>query len=890
MACGGIRKNVDKKISVIISIKDASRVIKELFTSLAGSGLNIVDLTIVGNKIEELRNVAPIDTNMLEIDSEKKRIDLINKTMAEASGEIIFFIGDNAIFPKGSLHNLLDCLLSDDKIALAVPVTNSSLGPQRVDMIGRGEYRGDFGYGSVEKLDDWAMAYQEANKGRKIDTYEFTESAFFIRSSTARLLAGADGHFFDPVFTNEYFRNVDVSRRIVSQGLKTTICGASYVHVDEEESRYKTQEELQAGEENIINDAEDEKNYRKKWDRKQKVIAMMLVHNEDIYLEKCLDGLQKYTDGAVILDDRSTNEKTMEILKSGKYKGFIRDIFRNPDDYKRDKERDEKRLNQMVAAQDPDWILQIDPDQLFEDKMQTALPILTNPVIPSTEGYLFRVYHLWDAETQYRGDSSFNVNYEIKLIRNTDDYKKDNIVNIEKIIATDLRVKHFGYLKRSDRLRRSKLIEEADESKKELYEKLNNKKGMSLLFWNDLKKGRTVSLCMIVKNETDQLRRCLKSAKGLYDELIVVWSGDNEDTKKILEEYGAKIIRYIWKGDFSDARNTGIRKATKDWVLWLDADEYIDPGSVQRWRKCVDYADNIAISTWKVDLNKDLNENNRWGFLRLFRNGQKVNFAGKVHEVPKLPKYKSPIASNLEVFHQGYFHEAMPEKNKRNKEIALKEIKTNPKNHMGYFEMGRITMGRKKWKEALKYFEKGLRLSRAVNPVYFISIANCYMNLSKYDEAIKICHEALAMNNLYAELYMIIGSAYIKKDMLDNAIFIYGCLLNIKKPLYTEVMIQDANYSEKPLDVLAKLYLKRGMISSAKKCFDRIKKKDPSFENKLPMDALSKLRGFDDEWVKYGGIKKYWGDSYFENNFGSYDLNVGGLKMKLPLDTQFFHN
>ena len=91
-----------------------------------------------------------------------------------------------------------------------------------------------------------------------------------------------------------------------------------------------------------------------------------------------------------------------------------------------------------------------------------------------------------------------------------------------------------------------------------------------------------LSLCMIVKNEETVLERCLESAAGKNnrqenptDEIIIADTGSTDGTKKFAEAYGAKIYDFPWKNDFSAARNFAFSKATGDYILWLDADDYI---------------------------------------------------------------------------------------------------------------------------------------------------------------------------------------------------------------------------------------------------------------------------------------------------------------------------
>ncbi len=50
-----------------------------------------------------------------------------------------------------------------------------------------------------------------------------------------------------------------------------------------------------------------------------------------------------------------------------------------------------------------------------------------------------------------------------------------------------------------------------------------------------------LSVAMIVKNEQQNLPRCLESLKGLFAELIVVDTGSIDQTIKIAKDYGAKV-------------------------------------------------------------------------------------------------------------------------------------------------------------------------------------------------------------------------------------------------------------------------------------------------------------------------------------------------------------
>ncbi len=92
----------------------------------------------------------------------------------------------------------------------------------------------------------------------------------------------------------------------------------------------------------------------------------------------------------------------------------------------------------------------------------------------------------------------------------------------------------------------------------------------------------TFSLCMIVKNESKVLRRCLSSLADIMDEIIIVDTGSTDNTKEIAAEFTNKIYDYVWINDFADARNFAFSKATMDYIYSADADEVLDEINRQR--------------------------------------------------------------------------------------------------------------------------------------------------------------------------------------------------------------------------------------------------------------------------------------------------------------------
>lgn len=91
----------------------------------------------------------------------------------------------------------------------------------------------------------------------------------------------------------------------------------------------------------------------------------------------------------------------------------------------------------------------------------------------------------------------------------------------------------------------------------------------------------TLSLCMIVKDEEAVLGRCLESVATCIDEFVIVDTGSTDKTKEIAARY-APPYAFAWNDDFAAARNFAFSKASKDYILWLDADDYVSPENAAR--------------------------------------------------------------------------------------------------------------------------------------------------------------------------------------------------------------------------------------------------------------------------------------------------------------------
>ncbi|OUM97354.1 MAG: glycosyl transferase [Thermobacillus sp. ZCTH02-B1] len=145
----------------------------------------------------------------------------------------------------------------------------------------------------------------------------------------------------------------------------------------------------------------------------------------------------------------------------------------------------------------------------------------------------------------------------------------------------------------------------------------------------------TISLCMIVRDEEAVLGRCLDSVAPHVEEIIVVDTGSTDRTKEIAGRYGAKVCDFAWIDDFAAARNFAFSKAGMDYILWLDADDYLTPEDGRRLadlKRTLDPAYNAVSMPYILSTD----ESGRPSFMlrrhRLVKRSCRFRWIGAVHE------------------------------------------------------------------------------------------------------------------------------------------------------------------------------------------------------------------------------------------------------------------
>ncbi|BBF41672.1 glycosyl transferase, group 2 family protein [Lachnospiraceae bacterium KM106-2] len=319
----------------------------------------------------------------------------------------------------------------------------------------------------------------------------------------------------------------------------------------------------------------------------------------------------------------------------------------------------------------------------------------------------------------------------------------------------------------------------------------------------------TISLCMIVKNEEDNLGNCLESVKEAVDEIIIVDTGSTDRTKEIASRYTDKIFDFTWIDDFSAARNESFRHATMDYLLWLDADDIIKKEDLDKLialkkefpteYECVmfdyDYAFNEMgkpILTFKRE--------------RLVKREANFLWEGFIHEV--IDCHGKCLNANITVTHNKKHGNGM-----RNYNIYRKHIDAGETlNVRDQYYYAKELWGQEKFDEALKAYldlidsEEGWYENRidAIN-----QSADILIGEKEYRQARNLLWRAFEITTPRAEALFRLAFTFEQENRIPEAIYWFTQILTLQKPK-TAGFIFDEYWNWRPYLELCVCYDRMG--------------------------------------------------------------------------------
>jgi tetratricopeptide (TPR) repeat protein len=224
-----------------------------------------------------------------------------------------------------------------------------------------------------------------------------------------------------------------------------------------------------------------------------------------------------------------------------------------------------------------------------------------------------------------------------------------------------------------------------------------------------------VAAALIVRDEARHLPDCLTSLRDVVDDIVVVDTGSVDDSPAIAAAHGARVFHRPWDDDFAAARNAALDRCESEWILYIDADERLDPvprATVEALLAGVpEVAFRLLLRPWTGAT--------PYREYRLWRNDPRIRFEGVIHEkvVPAIHAVADadhrPIGvCDLLLTHVGYEGD-QTRKHHRNLPLLRRQVRVEPGNVFNWHHLARVLAGLGRHRQSERVLRHAIEVTRA---------------------------------------------------------------------------------------------------------------------------------------------------------------------------------
>jgi glycosyltransferase involved in cell wall biosynthesis len=372
---------------------------------------------------------------------------------------------------------------------------------------------------------------------------------------------------------------------------------------------------------------------------------------------------------------------------------------------------------------------------------------------------------------------------------------------------------------------------------------------------------------MIVRDEEDNLARCLESVCGFVNEIIVVDTGSRDATPAIAKRYGARICHIPWQEDFSQARNESLKQAIGEWVLVLDADEELPQETAHSLRRLASCRD---VEAWTFSIispcpSKEAGQRIRHPGLRMFKSREAYCFEGRIHEQirPSILRANPTAAirhADVEIVHYGYRQHAgqRREKTLRNISILKQALAERPGDPfldynlgLSFYALGDLENSRHHYEAVRPHLDPEDLFTAA----FFRNYAICLGDLGDFEQALNLINDGLACFPDYPDLYFIKGELLFDLNLIAQAKDSFlKCLRFHTRPEYVTT---EGVTGHLALQNLAEVCARQQDLDEAVSYLEQALRIRPTYELFAQLYSLMRQKGFDEGELA----------TYLENSF-----------------------
>jgi glycosyltransferase involved in cell wall biosynthesis len=324
--------------------------------------------------------------------------------------------------------------------------------------------------------------------------------------------------------------------------------------------------------------------------------------------------------------------------------------------------------------------------------------------------------------------------------------------------------------------------------------------------------SKSLTLCLIVKNEEHFLEKCILSVKDYVQDIIIADTGSTDQTVTIAKKYTSTIETICFDNGFSYARNQVLQKVKTPWVLFLDADEMFEEQEIQ---KLVDSLRNVpddcdALSMSRINFFKN-GAFYMSDVIRVFRNHPDIFYSGLIVDSIK-PSIKNIGGKILKtqslLYHFGHTRSVIDRNKKAFKYLHLLDQQENlfgqEGKNLGYRALILRTVG--KFDEALQIANILVNRDKDSSFSYFVlgHVLRCFNDSKGCIEAYSKAHLLDPKNSLYLNARAL---SYLQSADIEKAISDLEKAKSMAKELYLDINLGLCYEIKKDFEKALDLYL-----------------------------------------------------------------------------------
>jgi len=323
---------------------------------------------------------------------------------------------------------------------------------------------------------------------------------------------------------------------------------------------------------------------------------------------------------------------------------------------------------------------------------------------------------------------------------------------------------------------------------------------------------KTITLCMIVKNESHIILECLNTIYKYLDYWVVCDTGSTDGTQDIIRNFfkekgiPGEIVQHEWKG-FGHNRTEAFRacEGKADYAFVIDADDYVD-GTMPFDKENMD-ADVYALRMGRPDFS--------WWRNQVFNlNAGKWEYVGVLHEYARCDKQNlvaKQLIGNYRVVARTMGARNLNitpiEKYKKDAETLEKALLEEPDNQRYHFYLAQSYFDSQQWAKAEEQYARRASMGgwqeEAYYSIYRIALCKA-MQEKPWPEVQQAFLDAYNYRPCRAEPLYHIAQVYRQKFNMPVLAFMFArAAADIPFPSQDILFVADAIYKYALLDEIA---------------------------------------------------------------------------------------